>query len=313
MKAAQIKKYGDASVVQINEIDKPKLGEGQVLVEVHASSINPVDVVIRSGMMQQMAPLSFPVTLGGDIAGIVSEVSGGVSSVAVSDKVYGQANAVAGNSGAFAEFAATSAGQVAKAPNNIDYNQAASLPLVGVSALQALTEHIKLAPGQKILITGGSGGIGSIAIQIAKHLGANITTTATGEGLELAKQLGADTVLDYKSQELSELSKDYDAVFDTVGGDMFNGTLHLLKPSGIGVSMIAQADESLVKKLNVKAMTQRTQITTEALTKLSHLVESGIVRPQVGQVFSLDDIVGAFKAKENDTVTGKIVVEIKNQ
>lgn len=311
MKAAQINEYGDASVVRINDIDKPAAGEGQVLVEVYASSINPVDVAIRSGMMQQMAPLQFPATLGGDIAGVVSEVGAGVTTVAVGDRVYGQANAAFGNSGAFAEFAATAAGQVAKAPGNVGFNEAASLPLVGVSALQALTQHIKLSAGQKILITGASGGVGSLAVQIAKHLGAHVTATASGEGLELAKRLGADTVVDYKSQEVSELPKDFDAVFDNVGGDMFNATLRLLKPGGVGVSMIAQADENLVKELNVTALTQFTQVNTEALSELAGLVETGVVTPQVGRVFSLDDIAEAFRAKENDKVYSKVVIEIK--
>jgi len=311
MKAAQIKEYGDASVVQIVDTDKPRVGDGQVLIDVRAASVNPVDIAIRSGWMQQMAPLQFPATLGGDFAGIISEVGEGVTNVVVGDKVYGQANAAYGNSGSFAEFAVTSAGQVAKAPSNVDFNEAASLPLAGVSALQALTEHIPLAAGQKILITGGSGGIGSIAIQIAKHMGANVTTTATGEGIELAKRLGAGTVIDYKSQEISELPKDFDAVLDNVGGDIFNATLHLLKSGGIGVSMAAQADENLAKELNVTTLSQMTQVNTEALDKLRKLVEDGAVKPQVGKVFELSDAVDAFKAKESGKVLGKVVIEIR--
>ena len=190
MKAAQIKEYGDPSVVEIVEIDRPTAGEGQVLIEVHASSLNPVDSAIRSGYMHQMMPLQFPTTLGGDVAGVVTDVGAGAEGLKVGDRVYGQANAAFGNSGAFAEYAVTAAGQVAAAPKNLSLSEAASLPLVGVSAVQALTEHIKLEAGQKILITGGSGGIGTLAIQIAKALGAYVATTATGEGLEIAKELG---------------------------------------------------------------------------------------------------------------------------
>lgn len=256
MKAAQISEYGDASIIKINEVDKPALDAGKVLVEVHAASINPVDSAIRSGYMQQDAPLTFPATLGGDFAGVVAELGADVGGLAVGDKVYGQSNAAFGNSGTFAEFTATAAGQVAKAPVSISIDEAASLPLVGASALQALTAGLNLQPGQKILITGGSGGIGSIAIQVAKNIGAHVTTTTSGAGVELAKQLGADVVSDYKAEKLEDLPKDFDAVFDTVGGDGFNASLRLLKPGGIAVSMIAQPDADLANELNVTASMQ---------------------------------------------------------
>jgi len=308
MKAAQINEYGDASVVTVREVEKPFASEGKVLIEVHASSINPYDITVRSG---RAGSLALPITLGGDVAGVVSEVGEGVTGIAVGDKVYGQAAVVAGNSGAFAEYAATAAGQVAKAPANLDFKEAASLPLVGVSALQAITGHIKLATGQKILITGGAGGIGSIAVQIAKHIGAHVVTTATGEGLELAKKLGADEVNDYKTSDVSGLPHDFDAVFDTVGGENFDNTLHVLKKGGIAVSMIGTPNETLAKELEVTAMMQMTRVTTEALSTLRELVESGVVTPQVGAVFALEDIVKAFEAKEKGDTAGKIVIEIQ--
>ncbi len=308
MRAAQINMYGDASVIEINEVDTPVPGDGQVLVEVCASSINPFDAKLMSGMMKDSIPLKFPFTLGGDIAGTVVESGNGFN---VGDKVYGQAAGVAGNSGAFAEFTATSAGQIAKMPSNLDFKQAASLPLVGVSALQAITEHIKLQAGQKLFIHGGAGGIGTVAIQIAKDIGAYVATTATGDNIEVVKKLGADEVIDYKSQNFAEVLKDYDAVFDLVGGDDFNKALGILKKGGIGVSMAAQADENKIKDLGVTAITQFTKVTTDKLDKLRGLVESGVVKPQVDKVFTLDQIRAAFEAKESGTVTGKIVIEIK--
>lgn len=310
MKAAQIKEYGDSTKIEVTEVDKPIAGEGQVVVEVHASSLNPIDSVLRSGAYHTMMPLTFPATLGGDIAGIVTEVAEGVTNVAVGDKVYGQANAAFGNSGAFAEYAATASGMVAKAPENIDFAQAASLPLAGASAVQALIDTIKLAAGQKILITGGAGGIGSIAIQIAKSIGASTTVTATGKGIELAKALGADEVIDYAVQELDILAKEFDAVFDTVGSE-FDSTLALLKPGGTAISMAAQVNEDLAKELEVAAISQMTSVNTESLGKLRELVESGAVKPQVGQVFTLDDISAAFEAKENGQVVGKVAIQIR--
>lgn len=310
MKAAQINQYGDPSVIEINDIEMPIVAPGKVLVEIHASSINPFDGKLRSGMMKDFITLTFPVTLGGDFSGAVREVGQGVEDFAVGDKVYGQAAAKA-NSGAFAEFATTAAKQVAKMPSNLDFKQAASLPLVGSSALQALTEHIALQKGQKLFITGGSGGIGTVAIQIAKHIGAYVTTSDTGDGLEKAKQLGADQVIDYKTQDFTELLHDYDAVYDLVGAE-FDKTLHALKSGGVAVSMVAQPNETLADELGVRAYHQQTKITTERLTALAELVEQGVVQPQVDTVYPLDNIIEAFQAKESGGIVGKVVIAIRN-
>jgi NADPH:quinone reductase-like Zn-dependent oxidoreductase len=310
MKAAQINSYGDASVMQINEIEKPTVTDSKVEVEVHAASLNPFDSSVRSGYMQENIPLQLPVTLGGDIAGVVVEVGEGVNNVVVGDRVYGQANVVAGNSGAFAEYAVTAATQVAKLPKNLDYNQAASLPLVGVSALQAVKQHIDLQPNQKIFIHGGAGGIGSLAIQIAKHIGAYVATTASGNDIDYVKQLGADEVIDYKSQDFSELLNGYDAAFDTTPGNEVNKILIILKQGGIVVSMLAHANEAEAAKFGVRAVTQSTKVTTGALDELTQLVESDAVVPNIGKVFKLAEIKEAFVARESG-VRGKVVLEIQ--
>jgi len=309
MKAAQINEYGHISVIQINEIDRPEPDDGQVLVEVAAASLNPFDTKLREGYMQAGIPLQFPATLGGDFAGTIVATGADVSGLAVGDNVYGQANIVAGNSGSFAEFAATKVGEVAKMPSNVNFEQAASLPLVGVSALQALVQHIQLQAGQKLFIHGAAGGIGTIAVQIAKHMGAYVVGTATGEGAERIAQLGVDEVIDYKKQDFAAQLHDFDAVFDTVGGDDFAKALAVLKPGGIAVSMIAQAEER-AKELGVTAITQSTKVTTEMLNKLRELVESGVVTPQVGKVFSFEQIQQAFEARESGKIPGKVVVTV---
>ncbi len=311
MKAAQINTYGNTSVIQINEVDTPVISDTQVLVEVHASSLNPFDTIIREGYMKDTIPLQFPVTLGGDIAGVVAKVGDNVTGFAIGDNVYGQANVVAGNSGALAEFAATAAGQIAKAPDGLDFGQTAALPLVGASALQALNQHIKLESGQKIFIHGGAGGIGTVAIQIAKNIGAYVATTATREGIELVKQLGADEVIDYKEADFAESLKEYDAVFDTVGGDDFPKALTILKPGGTAVTMAGQVNEALATKLNVTAIAQYTQVSKAQLDELRLLVENAIVIPQVDKIFSLDAIKEAFEARETGSIRGKVVIEIK--
>jgi len=311
MKAAQINEYGDASVVHINEVDVPTISAGQVLVEVHAVSLNPFDTSVRAGYMKEMIPLQFPTTLGGDIAGVVTEVSEGVTNVAVGDKVYGQANVVAGNSGAIAEYAATKASEVAKIPEGTDFKEAASLALAGVSAVQAVNHHIQLQAGQKLFINGGAGAIGANAIQIAKGLGAYAAVTATGESVEFVKQLGADEVIDYTTTDFTEVLSNFDAVFDTVGGEGFTKSLAILKQGGIAVSMVAQADEARVKELDVTAISQSTHVTTEALDELSELVKAGTVRAYIDTIFPLEKIKEAFEAREAGNVQTKIVIEIK--
>lgn len=312
MKAAQINEYGDNSVIKIQEVDKPAITNGQVLVEVHAAALNPVDSAIRAGYMQEMAPLKLPVTLGGDIAGIVVEIANDVTNFAVGDKVYGQSSVVFGLSGAFAEYANANVGQIVKIPNNIDFQQAASLPLAAASAIQALVHHAELKEGQKVFIHGGTGGIGSIAIQVAKALGAYVATTATGEGTEQVKKLGADEVIDYKAKDFASELSGYDVVLNNVMGE-FDKTLSVLKAGGVAVSLTGAADEKLAEKLGVTTVDQFTQVSNEILSTLNGMIESDKVKPQVREVHSLDDVVKAFEARENNSVRGKVVIAIKEQ
>jgi len=309
MKAAQISEYGDASVIHVNEVDRPTPSANQVLVRAYAASLNPFDSKIRDGVMKDVIPLKFPVTLGGDIAGEVVEIGDDVSNFAIGDRVYGQANTVAGNSGAFAEFVATKASQVAKAPEGLDYVQAAALPLVGVSVLQPLKQHINLQSGQRLFIHGGAGGIGSVAIQVAKHMGAYVATTATGDNIEYVKGLGVDEVVDYKAQDYGETLHDFDAAYDLVGDD-FSKVLTVLKRGGAAVSMVAEADEAQAKNLGVTALHQGTKVTTAVLDDLRQLVESKVIAPQVDQIFPLEQVQQAFIARETGGGRGKIVLKI---
>lgn len=311
MKAAQISDYGEASSIKLNDVDTPELTADKVLIKVNASSLNPFDSKLRSGYLKDNFPISFPYTLGGDIAGVVTEVGEEVSHVAVGDKVYGQAAMIAGNSGALAEYAATIPHHIAVMPSNVDFTQAASLPLVGVSALQALTTHLDIQQGQKIFIHGGAGGIGMVAIQIAKHLGAYVATTASEENIDAVKKLGADEIIDYTTSDFSEALSEYDAVFDTVGGDDFEKSLHILKPGGKAVSMAGQVDESTAKTLSVEALTQSTHVTTEALAELAKLVEAGVVTSHVDKTFTLDEVVQAFEARESGSIKGKVVIQVR--
>jgi NADPH:quinone reductase and related Zn-dependent oxidoreductases len=199
------------------DIPNPIPAKGQVVVEVYAASINPFDQTIREGYLKDKISLQFPVTLGGDLAGVVTEVGEGVIDLRKGDEIYGSAIVLNKGSGAFAEYASVNIANSGLKPKRITFEEAAALPLVGSSAVQALEEHIKLQSAQKILIHGGAGGIGSIAIQLAKALGAYVATTVGTDDIQFVKDLGADEVIDYKTQKFEEILKEFDAVFDMVG------------------------------------------------------------------------------------------------
>lgn len=307
MKAAIFGEYGNPSVIEVREVDKPTVGAGQVLVEVHAGSINPFDDKLRAGKYGNKWQL--PMTVGGDLAGVVAAVGDGVEGVKAGDKVFGQATAVAGNSGAFAEFAVTKADQVAVMPANVDFETAAALVLVGASALQALTKHIGLRRGQKVLIQGGAGGIGQVAVQVAKHLGAQVAVTVSARDVAFAKELGADVVIDYTKQRFEDEVRDYDAVFDTVGGEVFERSLGVLKRGGVAASMLGPVDEAKAKELGVTAIAQQTRVNPDLLGELRELVEAGVVKVRVDSVYPLAQVQEAFMKFENGA-RGKVVVRM---
>lgn len=310
MKAAQINGYGGKEVMQtVGDAPKPQAEAGQVLVAVRAAGVNPFDWKVREGYMKDMVPLTMPATLGGDVSGVVSEVGADVTGFAVGDEVYGLANALSG-AGSFAEFTAVAAGQLAPKPTSVDFNVAASLPLAGSSAYQALVDHMHLQSGQKVLIHGGAGGIGTFAIQLAKHLGAYVATTAATDDLDYVRSLGADEVIDYQNQPFEAVIKDFDAAYDTVGGETTVKSYGVLKPGGVLVSMVAPVDEALAKEHDTTFVHQSTQATTERLTELAKLVDAGVIKPVVDKIFSLDEASEALAYLEAGTHRGKVVVNV---
>lgn len=314
MKAAQYSKYGGPEVIEINEVPEPAIKEGKVLVEVHAASINPFDWKVRNGYMKDQMPLNLPITIGGDFSGTIKTVSEG-SEFKIGDEVYGQALVMNGGSGSIAQFAAANIANISYKPKNINHIEAASLPLVGVSAIQALEQHIQLKKGEKILINGGSGGIGSIAIQIAKSIGAYVAVTASTESVGFVKVLGADEVIDYKKEKVEEKlhppAGGFNSVFDTVGEESRDNAVKVLKNGGVIVSMNGVPDPKLTEEQGVKAIGQYTKIDRETLVRLTELVEKGIVKPQVDKVFPLDQAKEAFTYQETSHPKGKIVISIK--
>jgi len=312
IKAAQISSYGGNEVVEIaKDTFIPLASKGKIVVEVHAAGVNPIDWKVRQGYLAKMMPLEFPVTLGGDFSGTVTDIGKGVSGLEIGDEVYGQAGALLGGSGSFAEYVLAPADNVSKKPLKTSYIEAAALPLTGVSAIQAILEHIGLKKGQKILIHGGAGGIGTFAVQVAKSTGAYVYATASTGNEEYVKELGADRVIDYKTERFDEIAHDLDAVFDTVGGETYTRSFAILKKGGIIVSMLEQPNRELMDKYGVNAIAQYTQVTAERLRKLTELVDKGAIKIHVDKTFPLDETANAFRYLVTGHPKGKVVLAMK--
>src|SRR5215203_4336482 len=315
MKSIQIKKYGGSDVVEVNKTASvPSISSGKILVNVKASGVNPSDWKIREGYFQQMVPLQFPSTLGGDFSGIVKQTGEDddiSSDFKQGDEVYGYASVLNGGSGAFAELALANKDSIAHKPKTLNHLEAAALPLVGVSAWQALVENIGLSKDKKILIHGGAGGIGSIAIQLAKNLGAYVATTVSTNDKQFVEDLGADEVMDYKNQIFENLLHDYDAVFDTVGGYTYRRSFKALKKGGIIVSMLEQPDPNLMNQYSVKVVFRFAQANRERLMKLAQWIdETNNIRINVEKKFSLDQAGDALDYQKDVHPRGKVVLNI---
>jgi NADPH:quinone reductase-like Zn-dependent oxidoreductase len=316
MKSAQIKTYGDSEVVEINPT-APSLNdpsEGMVLVRVKAAGVNPSDWKLREGFFKQMAPLQFPATLGMDFSGVVEKLGEGVASdLKQGEEVYGQTGLLAGGSGAFAEMASAKADKISHKPKTLSHEQAAGLPTVGVSAWQALIETMGLSKGQKILIHGGAGGIGSISIQLANHLGAHVATTVSTDDTEFVKDLGASELVDYKTQKFEDvLPHDYDAVFDTVGGETYTRSFKILKRDrGVLVSMLEQPVQELMNQFGVKTAFLFSQANRERLTRLAEWVDQNNIRVNVERIFPLDETHAALDYQRDVHPRGKIVLAMQ--
>jgi alcohol dehydrogenase len=317
MKSARIKGYGSTS--DVIEIDQNASvpndpSEGKVLVKVKAAGVNPIDWKISEGYMQQIMPIEFPATLGGDFSGIVEKAGAGISDIKQGDEVYGQSSVVMGGSGTFAEMALANADNFARKPITLSHEEAAGLPTVGVSAWQALVDIIGLSKGKKILIHGGAGGVGSIAIPLAKYIGAYVATTVSEKDKQFAKEeIGADEIIDYKTQTFEDVlsSHDYDAVLDTVGGETYSRSFKILKRgSGIIVSTLEQPNQELMEKFGVKAIFVFSQVNRERLTKLAQWVDQNNVRVNVDKMFPLDDAAKALEYQKDGHPRGKVVLAI---
>jgi alcohol dehydrogenase len=312
MKSIQIKKYGGNEVVEVNKkASVPTISSGKVLVIIKAAGVNPVDWKIREGYMQQMIKLQFPSTLGIDFSGVIKQVGedNSTSDFKQGDEVYGQVGVINGGSGAFAEMALANIESIAHKPKRLSHPESAALPSVGVSARWALRDDIGLSKGQKILIHGGAGGIGSIAIQLAKNLGAYVATTVSANDRQFVQELGADEVIDYKTQAFEDLVHDYDAVFDTVAGETYRRSFKVLKKGGIIVSMLEPPNTELMNQYGVIAIFRNFIPNRERLTKLAEWVdENNNILVNIEKKFLLDEVGDALDYQKNVHPRGKVVL-----
>ncbi|MCL6627168.1 NADP-dependent oxidoreductase [Alicyclobacillus shizuokensis] len=309
MRAVYIEAYGGRDQLKYGELPRPAIGADDVLIEVHAAGVNPVDWKIREGYLKQRLNYTFPLILGWDAAGVVVETGWNVTQFRVGDKVFTRP-AIERN-GSYAEYLAAPERLVAPIPKNISFEEAASIPLAGLTAWQALVDTAQVRAGDKVLVHAGAGGVGVYAIQIAKAYGAYVATTVSERNLDLVRSLGADVVIDYVQEDFVERVRDYDIVLDTMGGDVQRRSYDVLKPGGILVSIINPPDPDTAAKHRVRAEYFFLEPDGKKLAKLGELVEQGRVRPVVGHVFPLEQAAKAHELSESHHARGKIVLQVR--
>ena len=301
----QFTAFGDSGVIQLNQVDQPQPKENEVLIKIAATTVNPIDMKVRSGFMQKIMPVNLPYIPGSDVSGTVAAVGSGVSRLKVGDKVFASTFG-----GTYAEYVALKEDQTALIPNNIGFDEAASLAVPLATSYSFLIEGGGLKPGQRVLIHGASGGVGSIMVQMAKALGAYVIGTASGDGLALAKSLGADEVIDYKTQDFTKLVKDVDLVIDLVGGETQTKSFEVVKEGGRLLSAVMPPSEELAQQHHITAKFISSTPSHKKLGFGAKLVEEGKIKTQVAKIVKLEDAAQAQDLVSAGGVNGKVVLEI---
>jgi len=308
MKAVVIDTFGGPEVLQIRDIPEPQPGDGEVLVEIHASTVNPADCHVRRGARQNIVETKFPIRLGRDLSGVVTKVGPGVTDLKVGDAVF--AVTEQGKDGANAEAITIKADICAKKPDFLSHNEAAALALIGLTALTAIEDTIKLKKGENILIQGGAGGVGGYAVPLAKHIGATVYATASANNHDYLKSIGADTVIDYNKDDFTKIARDMDAVFDTVGGKVQSRSFDSLKQGG-RLAWIANGEAGFTVPDGKQILRPNVARDRAHLERVVELAKSGAVTVPPMQVMKLDDIRKAHELSDARHVRGKLVLQIQ--
>ena len=308
MKAVRIRAYGDSSVLQFEDAPKPDIKPDEVLVRIVAAAVNPVDWKIRQGHLKTMVPYVFPLTLGWDFSGVIEALGSEVSGLAVGDAVFSRPDIR--RDGSYAEYVAVRAVEIARKPKTISHIEAASIPLVGITAWETIVSVGNLVAGQKALIHAASGGVGSLAVQIAKSRGAHVVATTSSANIELVRSLGADQVIDYRNQRFTDKVKDVDVVVDTVGGDVQASSWSVLRRGGVLVSTVSVPPIERATALGVRSAFVLISPNAAVLDQLAGLVDAGKLRPLIGGEFALRNVADAHALSESGRTVGKIVLYV---
>jgi alcohol dehydrogenase len=333
MKAYTINRYSKEDKLQLVTVPEPVVKENDLLIEVHSASINQLDAKLKSGEFKLLLPYKFPLILGHDVAGVVTKVGTKVSKFKVGDEVF--ARPADFHIGTFAEFIAVNENDLAVKPKNISFEEAASIPLVALTVWQAFVEKAKLKKGQKVFIQAGSGGVGTIAIQLAKYLGATVATTTSADNFELVKSLGADVVIDYKTQDFENILKDYDLVLNSQDEKTLEKSLRILKSGGKVISISGPPDTAFAKEIGlswfmktaifflsrkVRSQAEKLgvdysflfmQANGKQLSEIGKLIEAGVIRPVIDKVFPFEQMNEAMSYVSSGRAKGKVIVRVK--
>jgi NADPH:quinone reductase-like Zn-dependent oxidoreductase len=331
MKAFVVEHYGKDGL-RAADVPEPEVGDGDVLVKVSAAGINPLDKMVRNGEFKRLLKYQTPFVLGHDVAGVVTRVGAAVRGFQVGDEVYARPRDV--RIGTFAEYIAIDQDDVAPKPDSLTLHEAAAVPLVSLAAWQALVDRAHLTPGQKVLVHAGSGGLGSTVIQLAKHLGATVATTASGKNAGLVRGLGADVIVDYTKEDFAEVLSGYDVVLDSLGGENLEKSLTVLKPGGQAIGVTGPPDPGFAKQLGapkfmgVAMALMSRKVRTQArklgvsysflfmqangaqLRELAALYDAGHLRPLIDTTFPFDQTLQALAYAEQGHANGKVVITL---
>lgn len=304
MKAIRIHEYGDADTLRLEEVPRLSISDDQILVRVHDAGVNPIDWKIRQGYRKQVVPVSFPLTIGQDFAGEITERGNAAKRFRNGDRVFGFAQ------GAYAEYVAAPESTVAVIPDSMDYATAAALPTAGLTALQTIRDVVHVQSGMTILIQGAAGGVGSFASQIAKTFGAKITGTATGEDIQYLNSLGIHDVIDYAHDRFEDRVRDVDAVVDLVGGETLTRSYAVVKKGGILVTTVGQVDDAAATRAGIRATRMLVERNSADLAELASWVEKGTVKPRVAKTMPLADAKKAQELGESGGTHGKVILKV---
>jgi NADPH:quinone reductase-like Zn-dependent oxidoreductase len=308
MKAIRIHSYGDVETLRYEDAPMPEPGADDVRVRVHAAAVNPVDWKIRAGYLAAMVPHQLPLILGWDVSGVIDKVGADVTHLSVGDAVYSRPDII--RDGSYAEYMVVRASEVAARPETLSHNEAAAVPLAGLTAWQALFDHAKLKKGERVLIHAGAGGVGSFAIQLAKWAGAHVIATGSAGSEALIRDLGADGFVNYRSQRFEEVLAKVDVVFDTIGGDTQARSISLLGSGGRLISVVGAPDADALAAVGATGGAFMVQPSSENLGSIAQLIDAGSVRVLIDSVFPLSETRAAHEKSQTGRAKGKIVLEV---